>query len=164
MSGAVRAYVGLGANLDDPAAHVRRALLELDRLPGTRLAAASPLYRSPPLGPADQPDYVNAVARLETVLEPLALLHALQALEAAHGRVRGGERWGPRPLDLDLLLYGGAVIDTPRLTVPHPGLYDRAFVLYPLADIEPQLVFPDGRSLAQALARCPGDGLRRLGQ
>jgi 2-amino-4-hydroxy-6-hydroxymethyldihydropteridine diphosphokinase len=111
------------------------------------------------MGPADQPDYLNAVAMLDTRLAPLALLDALQGIEQQQGRVRSGERWGPRTLDLDLLLYGSAVISGPRLEVPHPGIRQRSFVLVPLADLAPELVFPDGQSLREALRQCPSDGL-----
>jgi len=157
-----RAYIGLGSNLDDPAAQVRRALDALVRLPDSRLHSHSSLYHSAPLGPADQPDYVNAVAALDTDLDAHALLHALQAIETAQGRVRGDQRWGPRTLDLDLLLYGDAVIDDAELTVPHPGLPVRAFVLYPLMEIVPGLTVPGRGSLQELVARCPRDGLARL--
>src|SRR5690606_32248818 len=118
----VTAYIGLGGNLGDPADRLRAAAQDLAAIPQTQLKHVSSLYRSPPPGPPDQPHYVNAVAALETALAPEALLDALQALEARHGRVRDGQRWGPRTLDLDLLLYGAAQLATPRLTVPHPGL------------------------------------------
>lgn len=158
----VRAYIGIGSNLDDPAAHVRRALQDLDAVAESRCVARSSLYRSDPMGPPDQPDYINAVAALETALAPLALLDALQAIEHAHGRVREGERWGPRTLDLDLLLYGTQQIDEPRLKVPHPGLHERAFVLYPLAEIEPQLMVPGQGTLEQLMVRFRYQGLSRL--
>ena len=147
---AVTAYLGLGANLQDPAAQVRRALDELASLPQTRLLARSPLYKSPPLGPAGQPDYINAVAVLATHLDPFALLTELRAIELRHGRQRDGSRWGPRTLDLDILLYGDRVLDTPELTLPHPGLHERAFVLYPLSDVAPELEVP-GRGSVRAL-------------
>lgn len=147
---AVTAYLGLGANLQDPASQVRRALDELTSLPQTRVLAHSPLYKSPPLGPSDQPDYVNAVAVLETGLDPLALLAELRAIELRHGRRRDGSRWGPRTLDLDILLYGDRLLDTPELTLPHPGLHERAFVLYPLSDVAPELQVP-GRGSVRAL-------------
>jgi len=130
----VVACIGLGSNLDDPVAQIRRAFAALAALPQSRLTGRSSLYRTPPMGPRDQPDYVNAVARLETRLEALELLDALQAIETAQGRVRA-ERWGPRTLDLDLLLYGEARIVTDRLTVPHPGLTERDFVLVPLREM-----------------------------
>ncbi|HEY0635615.1 MAG TPA: 2-amino-4-hydroxy-6-hydroxymethyldihydropteridine diphosphokinase [Gammaproteobacteria bacterium] len=144
----VRAYIGLGSNLDDPLSQVRAALTELAALPQSRLAAVSPLYRTPPLGPADQPDYINAVVALDTDLAPLALLDHLQHIEQQHGRVRGPLRWGPRTLDLDLLLYGERVITSERLTVPHPGVSERPFVIFPLQAIAPALVLPDGTALA----------------
>lgn len=157
-----RVFIGLGSNLADPRAQLRRALDELAALPDSSLDATSSLYLSRPMGPQDQPDYINAVASLATGLEPEALLDALQAIEAAHRRVRSGERWGPRTLDLDVLLYGGQILETPRLTVPHPGLPERAFVLYPLAEIAPDLTVPGCGLLADLLARCPADGLQRL--
>ena len=158
---AVRAYIGLGSNLDNPAEQLRQAQTALARQPGIHLAACSRFYRSAPLGPQDQPDYVNAVAALDTELAPEALLDALQAVEAAQGRVRL-RRWGPRTLDLDILLYGDAVLATPRLSVPHPGLAERNFVLHPLAELAPDLVLPDGRTLAELLAQCDSAGLEPL--
>lgn len=143
----ITAYIGLGSNLAEPLAQVESAARELAALPGCELLALSPRYRSAPMGPADQPDYINAVAALATQLEPLALLDALQAIEQQHGRQRL-VHWGARTLDLDLLLYGQQQIDHPRLRVPHPGLLERAFVLVPLADIAAQLRLADGQSLA----------------
>lgn len=124
------AYIGLGSNLESPIVQVREALNELAMLPLSRLVAASSLYASRPVGPQDQPDFINAVAALETQLSPLALLDQLQALEQQHRR-RRQRRWGPRTLDLDLLLYANDTIDTPRLRVPHPQITARAFVLLP---------------------------------
>ena len=141
--GLTRVYVGLGSNLDAPRTRIRRAVEAMAALSATRLLQLSPLYRSPPMGPPDQPDYLNAVAEVETGLAPLALLDVLQAIEQRQGRVRG-ERWGPRTLDLDILLYGDRRISFPRLQVPHPGLLQRPFVLVPLADIAPRMVMPDG--------------------
>jgi 2-amino-4-hydroxy-6-hydroxymethyldihydropteridine diphosphokinase len=134
------AYVGLGANLDQPAEHVRAALEELGRLPQTRLTAASSLYRSTPVGYAAQPDFVNAVAALDTALGARELLRELQAIEGKHGRVRTFPN-APRTLDLDLLLYGDAQLDEPGLTVPHPRMHERAFVLKPLLEIAPHLPY-----------------------
>lgn len=159
VSPAVTAFIGLGSNLDNPQGQVEQALEELAQLPDTRLTGTSPLYQSTAVGPGDQPDYINAVARIMTSLEPLTLLDQLQALEQAHQRVRL-ERWGPRTLDLDLLLYDGQVINHPRLQVPHPYLTQRNFVLYPLAAIEPQLVLPCGTRLAALLAQTSADGLQ----
>jgi 2-amino-4-hydroxy-6-hydroxymethyldihydropteridine diphosphokinase len=158
----VRAYIGLGGNLDQPAARIRRARAALSVLPNTREAAFSRLYRSAPMGPSDQPDYVNAVMALDTELEPLALLDHLQAIENVEGRVRLGERWGPRTLDLDLLLYGDDVIQHERLTVPHPGLHHREFVLYPLFDIAPELTIPGRGALRDWVAACPRRGLETM--
>ncbi|MEX0386578.1 2-amino-4-hydroxy-6-hydroxymethyldihydropteridine diphosphokinase [Spiribacter onubensis] len=156
---AVQAFIGIGSNLADPVAQVRRAIDWLDQLPETARRAASRLYRNPPMGPADQPDYVNAVAELETALSPQALLDALQGLEADAGRDRDGRRWGPRPLDLDLLVYGDRQIDEATLTVPHPGLASRAFVLHPLAEIAPALLVPGLGTAAGLAARVAADDL-----
>ena len=158
----VTAYVGLGSNLEQPVGQITRAFDELAALPHTRLTAHSPLYRSPPMGPQDQPDFVNAAAALETALEPQALLQALLAIEAEHGRRRDSTRWGPRSLDLDLLLYGDTVLDTPGLVLPHPGMHERAFVLYPLADMAPELSVPGHGSVQALLARCRDARIRRL--
>jgi 2-amino-4-hydroxy-6-hydroxymethyldihydropteridine diphosphokinase len=158
----VTAYVGLGANLDDPVAQLRRAFGELAQLADTRVTARSPLYKSAPLGPRDQPDFINAAARLETRLAPLALLTALQAVESAHGRRRDGLRWGPRSLDLDLLLYGDLTLATAALTLPHPGLRERAFVLYPLADIAADLNIPGGGSVEALRDALAATRIRRL--
>lgn len=154
------AYVGLGSNLEDPLAQVIRALDELADISRTTLLARSSIYSSHAVGPV-QPDYINAAALLDTQLEPLALLDALQAIEQAHQRMRI-QHWGPRTLDLDLLLYDDQTIDMERLKVPHPYLTQRSFVLYPLADITPNLHLPDGTPLEELLSRCPADGLMRL--
>lgn len=154
------AYIGLGSNLEDPLAQVTRAFAELAALPETTLIESSPIYSSHAIGP-EQPDYINAVALLDTRLTPLTLLDALQAIEHAHQRVRI-QHWGPRTLDLDLLLYGDLSIDEERLKVPHPYLTQRNFVLYPLADITPNLYLPDGTPVGELLSRCPADGLLRL--
>ncbi|MCB1775283.1 MAG: 2-amino-4-hydroxy-6-hydroxymethyldihydropteridine diphosphokinase [Gammaproteobacteria bacterium] len=145
-------YLGIGSNLQQPVGQVEAAIDALRRLPSSQLLSVSPLYRSAPMGPAAQPDYVNAVAALSTTLVPETLLDALQAIEAAQGRVRG-ERWGPRTLDLDILLYGDHVIDSPRLRVPHPGIAERAFVLVPLGDIAPALQVPGVGPIARLLNR-----------
>lgn len=162
----VNAYIGLGSNLagnlGGPTAQLQRAVRELADLPHSHLTAASPFYRSVAIGPA-QPDYINAVACLQTSLAPLALLDHLQALERAHQRVRL-EHWGPRTLDLDLLLYGDQAIDLPRLQVPHPYLKQRNFVLYPLAVIAPDLVLPCGTALASLIRNCPLEGLTLLAE
>jgi 2-amino-4-hydroxy-6-hydroxymethyldihydropteridine diphosphokinase len=144
------AYVGIGSNLRQPLEQVKAAIRALGRLPSSDLLSVSPLYRSAPMGPAGQPDYINAVAALATTLDPGMLLDRLQAIEADHGRIRG-ERWGPRTLDLDLLLFGDLVIGTDRLRVPHPGIAERAFVLVPLHDIAPDLHIPRIGALAGLL-------------
>jgi 2-amino-4-hydroxy-6-hydroxymethyldihydropteridine diphosphokinase len=159
----VTAYVALGSNLAQPMSQVADALDELSRLPASCLIARSSLYRTPPLGPSDQPDYINAVACLSTGLAAERLLDELQALEQAHGRVRDGARWGPRTLDLDLLLYGEAIIDTQRLQVPHPHIAERAFVLYPLAEIATgDLRIPGHGSLGSLLQSLSEDGIERI--
>lgn len=152
MGAPVTAYLGLGSNLDDPAAQVARAVTTLGRLRDSRLLAVSRFYRNPPMGPQDQPDYVNAVVALETFLEPRELLAEMQAIERAQGRDRSGPRWGPRTIDLDLLAYGEQVIDEPQLHVPHPGVAERAFVLVPLAEIAPDARLPGLAPLATLLA------------
>lgn len=158
-----RVYIGLGSNIDDPLDQIRRALRELDGLARVRLVRISSLYRSPPMGPAGQPDYLNAVAALDTSLGAEELLVLLQGIEEFHRRVRTGERWGPRTLDLDLLLYGDQVIDTAHLRVPHYGLQARNFVLHPLAEIAPaDLEVPGRGALSDLLVHCPADGLQRL--
>lgn len=157
------AYIGLGSNLDDPPRQLGRALEALAALPDTRLVSVSSFYRSPPLGPADQPDYLNAVAGLLTALPPAELLAALQAIETAQGRRRDGPRWGPRTLDLDLLLHGAARLATPALTLPHPGLRERAFVLVPLAEIAPGLRLPDGAAVARLAAAVDAGDLQQVG-
>lgn len=151
-----RAWIGLGSNLHQPRRQVEQALEALDRLPLTRRILASRLYSGPPLGPSDQPDFVNAVAAVETGLSPLALLDQLQALEQRHGRIRH-RHWGPRSLDLDLLLFDDLSLAHPRLTLPHPGMASRAFVLIPLAEVAPDVRMPDGRRIAE-LAVKSNDG------
>jgi 2-amino-4-hydroxy-6-hydroxymethyldihydropteridine diphosphokinase len=145
------AFVGLGSNLDHPVRQVEAALAELARLPETRLVRRSSLYRTRPVGYADQPDFVNAVAELETALAPRALLDALLALEQAHGRVRSIPN-GPRTLDLDLLLYDELVHADLQLQLPHPRMHERAFVLVPLAEIAPQAPIPGRGRVADLLA------------
>ena len=154
----VRAYIALGSNLGDSATLVRDAMVALGRLPGTRLVAASGLYLTPPWGMTEQPSFVNAVAGVETTLAPKALLEALLDTERAFGRVRDGERWGPRTLDLDLLLHGDRVLDEEGLTLPHPRLAERAFVLLPLAEIAPALDIPGKGRVADLLARLDAAG------
>lgn len=156
------AYIGIGSNLEGPVAQVRRAAAALAKLPGTRLRAVSPLYRNPAVGPGEQPDYVNAVAVIETTLAPHALLDALQSIESAQGRERGATRWLPRTIDLDLLLYGDRIIDDARLTVPHPRIRERAFVLRPLYDVDGALDVPGLGPVEQLLSRVSQASLQRL--
>jgi len=158
-----RAFVGLGSNLGEPAIQLRRALGALDRLHGSRLGRVSSAYRSAPLGPPDQPHYLNAVALLHTTVSPHELLEELQAIEDSQGR-RRDIRWGPRTLDLDLLLYDELSVDDARLTLPHPRLHERDFVLYPLREIsDANLVLPDGRDLATLIRSCPDNSLAKTG-
>ncbi|AHM75693.1 2-amino-4-hydroxy-6-hydroxymethyldihydropteridine diphosphokinase [Yersinia hibernica] len=155
----IRVYIALGSNQSMPLQQVNTALEALEHLPRTRLVACSPFYRTKPLGPQDQPDFLNAVVALETSLPPEQLLDNTQAIERNQGRVRKEQRWGPRTLDLDIMLYGDLVIKTDRLIVPHYGLKEREFMLYPLADIAPDLVFPDGESLSERLKLVDKNGL-----
>ncbi|WP_085747745.1 2-amino-4-hydroxy-6-hydroxymethyldihydropteridine diphosphokinase [Pseudomonas sp. R45(2017)] len=156
-----RIYIGMGSNLADPAEQLRSAVDALGQLPETELVGVSAFYQSDSLLPG-QPRYTNAVAALESALAPLDLLDALQAIENDQGRERL-ERWGPRTLDLDILLFGDRLIDEPRLKVPHYHMQERAFVLYPLAELAPEdLRLADGRTLADLLAACPFVGLERL--
>ncbi|MBU2115173.1 MAG: 2-amino-4-hydroxy-6-hydroxymethyldihydropteridine diphosphokinase [Gammaproteobacteria bacterium] len=158
----VRCYIGLGANLTTPMAQLQQAVVALRQLPDSQLVAVSSFYGSKPMGPQDQPDYVNAVAAIDTRLLPEQLLDALQQIEQQQGRSRKAERWGPRTLDLDILLYGDQVIATERLTVPHYGLREREFVLYPLYEIATTLSLPDGTVLSSLLAQVPVNGLQKL--
>nr|WP_276617196.1 2-amino-4-hydroxy-6-hydroxymethyldihydropteridine diphosphokinase [Pseudomonas syringae] len=155
-----RVYIGLGSNLADPAEQLRSALKAISQLPGCHLSGVSSFYISDSLLPG-QPRFTNAVAAIDTALPPLTLLDALQAIELDQGRERH-ERWGPRTLDLDILLFGDRLIDEPRLKVPHYHMQARAFVLYPLAELAPELTLADGRPLNRLLDECPFTGLERL--
>lgn len=149
----VPVFVGLGSNLANPVRQLGTALNALAVLPDSRLTAVSSMYRNPPMGPVDQPDYVNAVAALLTQSAPTALLAALQLVERDMGRMASGEiRWGPRIIDLDILTYGSEVIDLPELRIPHPGISDRNFVLFPLLELAPELLIP-GCGTVRNLAR-----------
>ena len=161
LSSVVIAYIGLGSNLDSPINQVQTALVELAGIRQCRLLKSSSLYCTAPFGPAGQPDYINAVAQLETSLSPSDLLLELQRLENQHRRVRR-ERWGPRTLDLDLLLYGDELINSENLIVPHAGLAERNFVLMPLFEIAPDLILPDNRALVDMVKKCSRDGLQQL--
>jgi len=155
------AHIGLGSNLDDPVRQVRQALQELGGLARTQLLASSSLYRTAPVGKLDQPDFINAVAMLDTALSPRELLQELLALEAHHGRVRS-ERNGPRTLDLDLLLLGDLVLHEPGLEVPHPRMHERAFVLLPLEQVSPDAVIPGRGSVKDLKARLADQGVIRV--
>lgn len=155
----ITSYILLGSNLEEPLKQVETALEEIRQIPDSKIIAISRFYRSKAIGPTEQPDYINLVAAVSTELTAHQLLHHLQTIENEHGRVRTTRRWGPRTLDLDLLLYGDRIIHTPKLIVPHPELKNRNFVLFPLADIAKDLIFPDGESLAVALQRHNMDGL-----
>lgn len=158
----VRAYIGIGSNMSDPWGRVRQAIAELDEIPHCCCVKHSSLYRSRPLGPADQPDFVNAVAAVDTTLSARRLLEILHEIERRHGRVRS-RRWGPRTLDLDLLVYGSECIVSESLTVPHPGVVQRDFVLHPLYEIEPDLQVPGHGPIAGYLNCCVDHGLERIG-
>lgn len=158
----IDAFIGLGSNLDNPEQQLVQALAALSHLPDSQLIASSSLYLTKPMGPADQPNYVNAVAQLRTHLSPQYLLQQLQFIECQHGRIRNGERWGARTLDLDILLYGNQVIESASLTVPHYGMRQRNFVLYPLAEIAPALSLPDGTLLSTLLQQVAYDDMIQL--
>lgn len=159
---AVKAFVGLGANLGEPETQVRRAVAALGDIPNTRLLAASSLYKSAPVGVGEQPDFVNAVASVETELGARALLDELLAIEARFGRQREFPG-APRTLDLDLLLFGDRIIAEPGLVVPHPRMHERAFVLAPLVEIAPDAVVPGRGRAAQLLAACKDQRIERKG-
>jgi 2-amino-4-hydroxy-6-hydroxymethyldihydropteridine diphosphokinase len=156
------AYIALGSNLDDPRAQVLRAVTALHALESSRLVRRSSLYVSRPLGGMDQPDYINAVAAIQTRLSPEELLQELQVTEIRLGRPEVHERWGSRIIDLDLLLLGEEIRATPRLTLPHPGIVQRNFVLYPLAEIAPELVLPGLGRVSDLKERSGSMGLARL--
>jgi 2-amino-4-hydroxy-6-hydroxymethyldihydropteridine diphosphokinase len=153
-------YIGLGANLNDPEQQIRAALKALKQFPQTRLTAVSSLYGSKPLGPEDQPDYLNAVAQLQTQLEPLALLDLLQTQEQVQGRVRK-RHWGERNIDLDMILYDTLQLRSDRLNLPHHEMHKRSFVLIPLAEINPELTLPSGRNVGTITPEFDGE-LHRL--
>jgi 2-amino-4-hydroxy-6-hydroxymethyldihydropteridine diphosphokinase len=149
-----KVYIGLGSNQEDSVAHMKGALETLSKDPAIRVKAVSHFYRNPPMGPQDQPDYINGVAELEVDLGPFELLTLLQSIEDAHGRERHGTHWGPRTLDLDILLYDEEFIEDPRLIVPHPGIGKRSFVLKPLSDVAPDLVIPGLGAVQHLLEDC----------
>ncbi|WP_135382732.1 2-amino-4-hydroxy-6-hydroxymethyldihydropteridine diphosphokinase [Vibrio tasmaniensis] len=155
----ITAYIAVGSNLADPVSQANLAIETLKNLTRTTFVATSQLYSSTPMGPQNQPDYINAVVAIKTELTPIELLDCTQKIEQEQGRVRKDERWGPRTLDLDIVLYGNEVIDSERLTVPHYGMKEREFVLYPLAEIAPSLQLPDGTELTELLKIVDKNGL-----
>lgn len=160
----VVAYIGIGSNLDDPEHQVQSAIEELARLPESRVTRASGLYRTPPWGMTEQPPFVNAAVSLRTRLSPRALLDGLLAIERSRGRVRDGTRWGPRVLDLDILLYGGRSLHEDGLHIPHPRIAERAFVLMPLADLDADLVVPGHGRVRELLAHVDTAGCTPIAQ
>lgn len=155
-------FIGLGSNLENPLSQLKEAVDHLKQVKGVTLIALSGFYSSPPMGPQDQPDYINAVAELESDLPAAALLDELQHIENQQGRIRN-ERWGARTLDLDILLYGQDMINSERLTVPHYGISERNFVLYPLKDLVPgDFMIPGAGKLDELIANCPQDTLQRI--
>jgi len=162
MSNEVQAFIGLGSNQGNAIRNLCNAVDALGKLPGVRLVSCSSLYRSAPVGYLEQPEFVNAVCRIDTDLPAPALLERLQTLEHNAGRRRDGVRWGPRVLDLDILLYGDAVLATDSLVVPHPRMHERAFVLYPLQEIAPELRIPGIGSLDELVALCVDQDCERL--
>ena len=162
MTKAVEAYIGLGSNLSDPLTQVSTALQELGAMEDTNLLAASSLYSSKPMGPSDQPDYVNAVAKLSTSLTPEHLLSELQKIEQTHRRQRKDQRWGPRTLDLDIILYSDTQMDTKSLQIPHYGVAEREFVLIPLQELQADLIIPGKGSVEDLIKQLPPYELSRI--
>lgn len=157
-------YIGIGSNQQDPVKQAQQAIQAIASHPDIELTKCSALYCSAPMGPQDQPDYINAVVAIETVLNAESLLDALQSIEQNQGRVRKDNRWGPRTLDLDILLYDNQVINTERLTIPHYGMHEREFVLYPLFEIAPNLTLPNSTHLSHLIKLCDKNGLTILSE
>jgi 2-amino-4-hydroxy-6-hydroxymethyldihydropteridine diphosphokinase len=158
----VSAFIGVGSNLNDPVTQVRSALMAMVRASDWKVESQSSLYTSPPMGPVDQPNYVNAVIRLSTKLDCRELLGRLQDIETAYGRVPSDIHWGPRVLDLDILLFGEIEIHAADLTVPHPGILQRSFVVVPLAEIAPDCILPNGITASDMAERLTHDDLQRI--
>lgn len=158
----MKAWLGLGSNLQQPAVQLREALKRLSGINGVEKLEASSFYRTPPWGDEHQDDFVNAVARIETSLEPVALLDELQAIENLMGRKRSGRRWGPRLIDIDLLLYGDRQLQLDGLEIPHPRMHERAFVLVPLAELDPKLEIPGRGAVEGFLQQIDCSGIKRL--
>ena len=159
---AVDAYIGLGSNLSDPKAQVTQALQELDAIEETKLVQASSLYASKPMGPSDQPDFVNAVAKISTMLSPTSLLSELQLIEETHQRQRNDQRWGPRTLDLDIILFGEVQLDTKKLQIPHYGVAEREFVLIPLQELQADLIIPGKGPVEELIEQLPPYHLSKI--
>lgn len=155
----VKTFILLGSNLSDPLQQVISAVAEVSQISQVKVCQVSHCYISKALGPEDQPDYINAVVAIDTQLSAHDLLKELQLIEKNHGRVRDTRRWGPRTLDLDILLYGDKIINTPSLIIPHPELANRNFVVYPLLEIAPNLILPNGQALNDLRADCSDEGL-----
>lgn len=153
-------YIAIGSNLSDPVTQAKEAIAALKASTALQLVKVSSLYSSSPMGPQNQPDYINAVAEVQTDLSPIELLNLTQKIELEHGRVRKDERWGPRTLDLDILFYGNETINSERLTIPHYGVKEREFVLYPLAEITDNFILPDGIKLEALLNNVSKNGLK----
>lgn len=157
-----KCYIGIGANLNNPLLTVKKAIAELGEIPQTSLISVSQIYQSKPMGPEDQPDYVNAAALVSTHLTPHELFKYTCDIELLHGRVRNGAHWGPRTLDLDILLYDNLTITDETLTVPHYGMKEREFVIYPLLDIDPSLVLPCGTQVNSLTQAVPLNGMTAI--
>ena len=157
-------YIGVGSNQKDPIKQALQAIDALKSLPNSELVKSSSLYCSAPMGPQDQPDYINAVVAIDTKLSPIELLDKLQAIELNQGRVRKDNRWGPRTLDLDIILFADQQINSERLVVPHYGMHEREFVLYPLFEITPNLIMPNGTHLSQLISLCDKNGLTTISE
>lgn len=155
-------YIGIGSNQKDPIKQAKQAIEALQNLPSSKLTKSSSLYCSAPMGPQDQPDYINAVVEIDTQLTAIELLDALQAIEQSQGRVRKDNRWGPRTLDLDIILYDNQQINNIRLTIPHYGMQEREFVLYPLIEIASNLTLPNGILLSHLVTLCDKNGLTKI--
>jgi len=156
------AFIGRGSNIKDPQTQIKNALANIHKHTQISNQNYSQQYASAPMGPKDQPDYVNAVCQITTSLTPIELLDVLQGIEQMHGRERIGEKWGPRTLDLDILLFNNLSMDNDRLTIPHYGMAQREFVLVPLFEISPDMIMQDGKPIAAWVAQCSLDGLKRL--
>jgi len=157
----IKVYIGLGSNLDDPQAQLEKAIIAFEKIPSSSVVKTSSFYKSKPVGPQDQPDYINAVVELDTGLSAAVLLDYLQEIENEHGRVRG-QKWGARTLDLDILLFGDEIIHDDRLTVPHEEMHKRGFVLFPLDEIAPDCVIPDLGTVHSLLQQVNTDDMAKL--